>query len=279
MNRLSNKLNIIGAAALSLTSCTTPLSGSAGGSGATGTGAEGAGAAGAGSASATGGSGSGSLNCDPMTCPAPTLECLKATCRDDECTIEPVELGTPIGEQTTNDCLVIACDGEGGEIELEDDTDLPGNIGECIAEGCLLGVPVFPLEPSGARCGAGDQCNAAGDCVDCVNDGGCGAQNDQCVENVCRDCDFAAGNDAGCSGVNDQCSASNTCVDCDATGGCPAGEQCNTPTSTCVDCVNDAGCSGATPRCRITTNVCVQCLTNADCSGGTPTCTAFVCVM
>ncbi len=179
--------------------------------------------------------------------------------------------------QTTGDCQSAVCDGTTLSSE-DDDSDLPGDDGNvCTDEVCDNGSPVHPPVADGALCDGGTcvsgMCSSSSECAD---DADCSGAIDQCVGNVCVDCDFASGGDVGCSGADDQCVPGNTCVDCDATGGCAAADQCDTATNTCVDCVTDAGCSTQAPLDQCVDNVCRNCDfasgTDAGCSGTNDQC-------
>jgi len=126
------------------------------------------------------------------------------------------------------------------------------------------------------RCGAGPACTGARrfcnaqNCVECVSDAHCAANNDdrgQCVNLACLQCDT---NDNGGDGINPTCSGidanapycvAGTCAACDSglavgANGCGVLEQpvCDSNTLTCRACSTNNECPAN-----------VQCLPNGRC--------------
>jgi hypothetical protein len=97
-------------------------------------------------------------------CPRDTLEvCEVATCNNGRCGKTLADEGIPSSpeRQTSGDCRVMVCDGNGDDRSEEDNTDLP-NPTECTVASCDNGAPV--REPSGTPC-SGGECDGAGHCV------------------------------------------------------------------------------------------------------------------
>eukprot|EP00051_Salpingoeca_urceolata_P026769 m.478600 g.478600 ORF g.478600 m.478600 type:complete len:915 (-) comp21172_c0_seq1:39-2783(-) len=107
-------------------------------------------------------------------------------------------------------------------------------------------------------------CNAAGQCVVCLDDDTgcdagtvCNSDNTQCVA-----CEV----DTDCAGA-DVCTAANECVTCVADSHCAGSEVC-TSDNECVFCevTSNNGCSTPEPYCEAETT-CQECLVDGHCSG------------
>ncbi|MHC4836566.1 MAG: hypothetical protein ACYTF3_00040 [Planctomycetota bacterium] len=173
---------------------------------------------------------------------------------------------------------------DGGSPECQATGD--GNNDQCEACGVACDqVSTNACNDRTCECGDDAECGGAlgfcrdgvGQCVECLNDGGCD-NGEQCVDFQCERCD--PNNHAGCgnnqlccadgnggfecqgtgAGANDQCEAcgvacdeatSNRCSqrDCRCGGAanseCDAPEPfCDDPNDTCVECLNDGQCGG-----------------------------------
>jgi hypothetical protein len=64
-------------------------------------------------------------------------------------------------------------------------TDCPGAVTECFAKQCITGRCSVAPKPAATLCnGLMDQCDGMGNCVDCVDNGGCG-ECCVCSQNHC----------------------------------------------------------------------------------------------
>ncbi|KAH7134474.1 hypothetical protein B0J13DRAFT_560507 [Dactylonectria estremocensis] len=65
----------------------------------------------------------------------------------------------PVSIQTPGDCRSNVCDGQGGVVNVPDNTDLPADDGNpCTIEMCAAGVPLHPAVPDGTSCGPNQAC-------------------------------------------------------------------------------------------------------------------------
>jgi hypothetical protein len=113
----------------------------------------------------------------PADCPATGNECVAATCVSGAC--GTTNLGNEhvlSTGQTTGDCKVFVCDGSGGVIAINDDTDAPFDNNICTADVCTNGVPSNPPVLFGTSCAPAicldlttvqeaSNCDGAGACV------------------------------------------------------------------------------------------------------------------
>ena len=140
---------------------------------------------------------------DDDDCPGSVNECQQPMCSSSGvCGIDLVPQGTPIAQQTAEDCQAVVCDGNGGTESVPNDNDAPpfdGNM--CTTEQCQDGVPVSVNDPAGSACGNGDVCDGDGVCVECVEDDDCVGQ--------------------------DVCDSDNECVECVDANDCDGSEVCN----------------------------------------------------
>lgn len=138
------------------------------------------------SGSMTGEAGSpdtGTTCLDPSECEA-SSRCVEATCSGGECGEKPLPDG-PFKLQVPGDCKQARC--EGGHEVLELDANDSDDMLECTADSCDQSGNVKHTPMVGAACGNGDQCDAQGMCVDCVDNGGCNeAQVCDVASQVCK---------------------------------------------------------------------------------------------
>src|SRR5262245_23102407 len=100
---------------------------------------------GEGASSSTGGhGGAGGSTCDPAACPAPSSECVDASCDGEgKCAEQSKPDGTVAATQAPGDCKTSVC--QGGAIAMQDDdTDLPDDANDCTDDVCTAGVPSHP---------------------------------------------------------------------------------------------------------------------------------------
>ncbi|MDP7038508.1 MAG: hypothetical protein QGI45_05075 [Myxococcota bacterium] len=168
--------------------------------------------------------------------------------------------------------------------------------GESCIGGTCQPTPEFKCE-NDLDCDAGTYCQpSSGDCVTCLNDGQCGADQVCNSSNTCeavpppppagcasdadcpnQHCDIYSGqchdclNDSQCES-NQSCNLGvcedNTPVDtpCTSNLDCEGEQICESYSGDCVDCVSDAHCSAGV--CNESNNTCVGCLDNNDCDNG-----------
>ena len=248
----------------------------------------------------------GGMACaDPVKdCPAPANECVTAICDANKlCAVSNVAEGGPVTAQTAGDCKKLVCDGKGTTKAVDDNADLNDDAKECTIDTCAAGAPVNTPKPVSTACGAvggKTKCDAAGNCVGCVDITDCGTppncQVNTCTAGVCgtvaaaeasacndgNGCTQADSCQAGaCVGSNpvvcmalDQCHNAGACVP--ATGVCSVslpkgdGAACNdnnlcTPTDSCLAGV----CAGSNP---LTCPPAGQCFDVAACVAATGMC-------
>ncbi len=93
------------------------------------------------------------------------------------------------------------CDGSGGVIFIENDSNVPVDGNACTADVCTAGVPSNPDLGSGTACGSGSAslvCNGSGVCVGCNVASDCPGSDTfcavrSCSDNACGSADTAAG--------------------------------------------------------------------------------------
>ncbi|HXU01178.1 MAG TPA: hypothetical protein VN903_09305, partial [Polyangia bacterium] len=226
------------------------------------------------------------------SCPGSDTECHHRTCINGVCGVALIAAGTPLIMQTTGDCKVSQCDGNGQGVIVNDDNDKPTDGKACTADVCTNGVPTNPNLSSGTSCGTNLMCNGQGGCVGCITAADCGT-NTPCQTHTCSA--------AGVCGVTNTAAgtllpaASQTAKDCkkvqcDGQGQsqtvsddtdlpvdgnactkdvCNAGIATNPPEDAGTTCNQSNGnrCngSGSAPAC-------VQCLQPTDCPGSDNEC-------
>jgi hypothetical protein len=125
----------------------------------------------------------------PTDCPPTQNECVDATCTAGCCGTSDLAAMTPTASQTPGDCMQIVCDGMGGTLMIDDDTNVDDEMNPCVADTCSMGTPVnTPIagpcttnggmvcgDPSGMNAGQCVQCNAGTDCASgtCLANGTC----------------------------------------------------------------------------------------------------------
>lgn len=100
-------------------------------------------------------------------CPGTDTECRTRTCVDGVCGFSYAAVGTLVGSQTAGDCQRLECDGSGGIISVDDNTDVFVDGLQCTNDVCVGGVPSNPPVIAGTPCnqGGGTVCNGAGVCT------------------------------------------------------------------------------------------------------------------
>ena len=158
------------------------------------------------------------------------------------------------------------CDGQDDDCDGQTDEDYEPMV-DCGSGTCQTGTapstcdnglerPCTPIYAEiGTACGNDDrnQCDGAGNCVDCVNADGCtellkGDRSPDCLEIVCNsshNCGFQGRPSGTACGANnlDQCDGSGECVDCMDVNGCDDwpddGNPCTSTVCSGYNCEDD----------------------------------------
>jgi len=104
-------------------------------------------------------------------CPGSDTDCQTRVCNSGLCDISYKNAGTVVGPtmQTMGNCQVTVCDGNGGTMNQEDDTDLPST-NDCRTPTCVNGVPMTPAKAHGTSCADnGRTCDGSGACITSFN--------------------------------------------------------------------------------------------------------------
>lgn len=136
---------------------------------------------------------------------------------------EPLSTPAPSSYQTSGDCKLVVCDGNGAVsgTPQNQNIDLPVDGNDCTEDKCANGVPSNPDEAAGTSC-VGGVCNGMGICAECVDDTTCPAN---------KTCDVAT---FSCKLKQGQtCAVAADCI----TGQCADGLCCDTAcAATCEHC-------------------------------------------
>jgi hypothetical protein len=102
------------------------------------------------------------------------------------CTFDVCTASGPMHSPQWGTCAYGTCDGAGHCVPIA--CTLPDTCGasnECVKTACSNGICSNTLLPQGTLCNGGlDQCNGAGACVDCTDNGGCDEAS-MCVTPIC----------------------------------------------------------------------------------------------
>jgi hypothetical protein len=186
---------------------------------------------------------------EPEDCGESTA-CQSPTCSvQGVCGVANSDQGTPVnGGQMDGDCQELRCDGDGAIASYEDDDDLPDDDGDaCTDDICNGGIAQFPDLPLGTDCGPdGEQCDGAGECVECIEASDCPPAS-ECNVAVCTNDECGVEPAPGGTQCDDElfCTTDDTCNGagaCIGTGDpCPGGdgdgncsESCDETTNACT---------------------------------------------
>jgi plastocyanin len=169
------------------------------------------------------------------TCPGMDTDCQTRTCTLSVCGTSNAPAGTLTSMQTPGDCRANECNGAGGVVSANLNTDVPVDSIQCTSDICTAGTPSNPPLAAGSNCNqmGGTVCNGASVCVQCVMNADCVAlTGGACSMNVCQapsctdniqngtetdtDCGGACPSDCG---IGDSCLVNGDC----ATGFCEGG--------------------------------------------------------
>lgn len=104
----------------------------------------------------------------PGDCAGVDTECRKRTCESGWCGIEITPEGVPVTGQTTGDCKIVVCDGQGNTREAMDSSDVPDDQNPCTADSCVGATPNHDWLPSGTPCNSTGTCDGVGNCSNCI---------------------------------------------------------------------------------------------------------------
>jgi len=228
-------------------------------------------------------------------------DCQVDACTNNACATppEPVNTPAPGSYQTSGDCNLIVCDGNGavsGTPQVQD-SDLPVDGNDCTQDICTSGTPTnppvaaeTPCNQNGGQVCNGDAMNPA--CVECATDTQCTMPQvcNQATWTCCTPADCTAlgktcgthadtcGGLVNCSGTKN---GSETDVDCGGdvnacTTRCAQGKDCSLASDCtsvlCVDTVCcDTACGDSCDACNLTGNI-GTCTPRSDGDAGVPAC-------
>lgn len=98
-------------------------------------------------------------------CPGEDNDCQTRTCVGQKCGFSYTGAGVALPQQTAGDCKEVVCNGVGGTMTQNADSDVPVDGMPCTKDVCTSGTPSNPPESPGTDCGGGNQCDASGQCV------------------------------------------------------------------------------------------------------------------
>jgi hypothetical protein len=103
----------------------------------------------------------------PSDCLGPDTDCRTRKCTSGVCGFTYTDSGIKVSSQAPKDCKSDVCDGSGGVVTVNDDTDVPADGKQCTTDLCTNGTPSNPPVAPGTACtdNGGVGCNASGSCV------------------------------------------------------------------------------------------------------------------
>lgn len=235
--------------------------------------------------------GGGDAGCQgPSDCTPTGNECVIPTCDLGVCGTMNLGSSHIVAGQTAGDCHIVVCDGAGGTMTVNDDSDPPPAT-QCTTYTCNAGSVNASQEPDTTTCtmGGGSRCNGAGMCVECTMASHCAAAS--CVGNsfhAAETCSGAgactAGSTTDCTLTSEVCNATAGCVECNTAAECAPASCAGTMFTPAETCSGAHACQAGTPvDCAATTQLCnpvagcVDCNTTADCTTGTCNPSTHVC--
>ncbi len=156
---------------------------------------------------------------EPSDCPSPNNACLEATCEGGHCDSRPIAEGLSLADQTEGDCKTSVCDGEGGVVDEDDDSDVEDDGNACTVDACDNGAVTHDPTNSGSTCEAdgGTVCDGDGECVECAEPADCESnvcQNNECRPELCGNGELDPDeSDIDCGGSCGGCEPEQMCVD------------------------------------------------------------------
>ncbi len=198
------------------------------------------------------------------------------------------DAGIPDAAIEGGNCPEVACDGNllcdeptGRCVQCKDDSAC-ANVSDAV-RGKLAKCDPRRLEcvacVRDSDCGAEENCKvdpvnpANNRCVDCLNQTPGQCDGDEVCDIGSNECTFRCTDLGQCRPPKPICSnvaeaaSSGVCVECTDSSHCGGTtRQCNTARKECVECVDDSGCTGGLV-CN-SANRCVQCVDDSRCNGG-----------
>ena len=226
-------------------------------------------------------------------------ECQTRTCNNGMCGQGFSPAGTLVNEteQTAGDCSVVVCDGNGGNVAANDDSDVPDDQNDCTIDDCSNGAPSNSPTLANSPCGVDGvlYCDGSGSCVDCTADSQCGIDT-FCRQHLCDQQTSVCGNvdtaDNTSLPPTDQQSGDCQEKQCDGQGNVKSvaldGDLPPDDANDCTDEVCNAGSAQHPPEPLNTAceqgggsfcdgnEVCVECNVATQCGSDT-FCTTMVC--
>ncbi len=211
---------------------------------------------GAGGSGGTTSTSTGGVTCvDPVKdCSVPANECVTAICDGaGKCGTSNVTADIATTTQTAGDCKKVVCDGNGATKSIDDNADINDDAKECTTDTCAAGVVVHTPVAMKTACGApgaSTKCDAAGECVGCVDASDCGAAP-ACKVATCNagKCGTNNAADASACGDSNKCTQTDSCLAGACVGSnpivCTATDQCHDP-GTCAPATGY--CSQSVPK-------------------------------
>ncbi len=113
--------------------------------------------------------------------------CKTFTCDAGTCNQHNEDSGTvATSGQTTGDCKVVQCDGNGGTMSVADPSDLPVDGNECTDDLCAGDTPSNPPVTTGTACASGTKrCDMNGICAECFAPSDCPGTDTECQARTC----------------------------------------------------------------------------------------------
>ncbi|MBI4703336.1 MAG: hypothetical protein HY744_19645, partial [Deltaproteobacteria bacterium] len=112
-------------------------------------------------------------------------ECHKRVCNNHNCQQQYTPEGKPVSQQKLGDCLVVVCDGKGGQKTKSDDDDTYDDKNECTKDECVGDVPKNTAVGNGAACGQNLAFQCFGGLCGCNVAGDCLGQDNECGTRIC----------------------------------------------------------------------------------------------
>lgn len=131
------------------------------------------------------GSGGGSGGCS-VAADCAAVNCQVAACNAGVCEYDNEPAGSVAAMQTPGDCQRLECDGNGAEVSVVDDSDLPDDLEECTIDVCDNGTAQNVPKLGNTPC-TGGTCDDFGHCIQCLAPSECPGTDDFCQQRTCID--------------------------------------------------------------------------------------------
>ncbi|MDP2276027.1 MAG: lamin tail domain-containing protein [Archangium sp.] len=231
----------------------------------------------------------------PAQCPGTDTECSVRSCAGNSCGFSFTAAGTPVTTQTAGDCKQNECDGAGGIVAVNANSDVPADDGnQCTAQACSAGVPSFPSQPVNTACNqnGGAYCNGSGACSECNAPAQCAGSDTECQTRTCNGGSCGFSNTSAGTPVSSQTAGDCKTNECDGAGSIVSvTSSADVPPDDGNQCTDDV-CSGSVPSHPARANgtacnqgggtmcsagQCVECNSPSECPGQDTECQARTC--